>query len=279
MTIRRATSLLVAALAVLGCRDKGPQGLALVGATVIDGSGGPPLHDAVVVVRGTRIESVTPRAGFRMPKHTEQLDVTGRTEAEPAALARVQEAQGDIGGAIATLDALEALFEERTKPPDWEGELRSLKVRLWLASGEQARAVDWARHYPIQSPPNPLQETDLLTAARVWMAQKNYREAQHILERLNQAHGIEKRTNRKIKIDLLMACALAAQNQMPRAFQRASRSARNWRTIWAPRRYSSLVEIDALAGLPMSGRLSPPLLFVPMVGPLAGAEAGGGKTT
>jgi imidazolonepropionase-like amidohydrolase len=78
MTIRRATSLLVAALAVLGCRDKGPQGLALVGATVIDGSGGPPLHDAVVVVRGTRIESVTPRAGFRMPKHTEQLDVTGR---------------------------------------------------------------------------------------------------------------------------------------------------------------------------------------------------------
>lgn len=40
MTIRRATSLLVAALAVLGCRDKGPQGLALVGATVIDGSGG-----------------------------------------------------------------------------------------------------------------------------------------------------------------------------------------------------------------------------------------------
>jgi LuxR family maltose regulon positive regulatory protein len=136
-----------------------------------------------------------------------------------AALARVQEAQGNIDGAIATLHRLEAMFEDRTIPPDWEGELRSLKVRLWLATGDLARAIDWARSYTIQSSPNPLQETDQLTAARVWMAGKNYREAQHILERLNQAPGIEKRTNRKIKIDLLMACALAAQNQMHQAFE------------------------------------------------------------
>jgi LuxR family transcriptional regulator, maltose regulon positive regulatory protein len=135
------------------------------------------------------------------------------------ALARVQEAQGNIEGATTTLHRLEAMFEERTKPPDWEGELRSLKVRLWLATGDLARAVDWARHFPIQPCPSPLQETDSLSAARVRMAEKNYREAQHILEALNQAPGIEKRTNRKIKIDLLMACALAAQNQMPQAFQ------------------------------------------------------------
>jgi LuxR family maltose regulon positive regulatory protein len=135
-----------------------------------------------------------------------------------AALARVQEAQGNINGAIATLGRLEAMFEDRTKPPDWEGELRSLKVRLWLAGGDLERAVDWARNFPIQPSPNPLQETDQLTVARVRMAEKNYREAQHVLEALNQVPGIEKRTNRKIKINLLMACALAAQNQMSRAF-------------------------------------------------------------
>jgi LuxR family maltose regulon positive regulatory protein len=136
-----------------------------------------------------------------------------------AALARVQEAQGNMTGAVATLDKLETMFEDRTKPPDWEGELRSLQVRLWLASGDLARAVDWARHFPIPPSPNPIQETDLLTAARVRMAEKNYQEARHLLEALNQAPGIEKRFNRKIKIDLLMACALAGQNQMPRAFQ------------------------------------------------------------
>ncbi len=135
------------------------------------------------------------------------------------ALARVQEAQGNIAGAIATLGTLETMFTDRTKPPDWEAELRSLKVRLWLTSGELGRAVDWAAHFPIPPTPQPLQETDLLTAARVRMAEKNYQEARLLLEALNRAPGIEKRVNRKIKIDLLMACALAGQNQMSQAFQ------------------------------------------------------------
>jgi LuxR family maltose regulon positive regulatory protein len=51
------------------------------------------------------------------------------------------------------------------------------------------------------------------------MAEKNYQEARQLLEALDQAPGIEKRFNRKIKIDLLMACALAGQNQMPQAFK------------------------------------------------------------
>jgi LuxR family maltose regulon positive regulatory protein len=137
-----------------------------------------------------------------------------------AALARVQEAQGNISGATATLGRLETMFEDRTKPPDWEGELRSLQVRLWLASGDLMRAVDWVRHFPIPACPNPLQETDLLTAARVRMAEKNYQAARQLLEALDQTPGIEKRFNRKIKIDLLMACALAGQDQIPQAFKR-----------------------------------------------------------
>jgi LuxR family transcriptional regulator, maltose regulon positive regulatory protein len=156
------------------------------------------------------------REGIRVNEHWQMIaaDALGY-----AALARVQEAQGNIAGANATLIKLEAMFEEHTKPPDWEGELRSLQVRLWLATGDLARAVDWVKHFPMQPSPNPLQETDRLTAARVWVAGKNYLEAQHILEALNQTPGIEKRTNRKIKINLLMACAMAGQNQMPQAFQ------------------------------------------------------------
>jgi len=136
-----------------------------------------------------------------------------------SALARVQEAQGDFASAISTLTRLESMFEERTKPPDWEGELRSLQVRLWLATGNLARAIAWTRRFPPQPSPTPLQETDLLTVARVWIAGKNYREAQNILEALNQTPGIEKRTNRKIKINLLMACAMAGQKQLSQAFR------------------------------------------------------------
>jgi imidazolonepropionase-like amidohydrolase len=82
MTIRHVSGTLLAvvaaALPIAGCRDRTPEGLALIGATVIDGSGGPPLTDAVVVIRGTHIESVAPREGFKIPKHTEKVNVSGR---------------------------------------------------------------------------------------------------------------------------------------------------------------------------------------------------------
>jgi imidazolonepropionase-like amidohydrolase len=52
--------------------------VALVGATLFDGSGGPVLPNAVVVVRRGRIESVGTRAGFTLPAKTREVDVTGR---------------------------------------------------------------------------------------------------------------------------------------------------------------------------------------------------------
>lgn len=74
----RSGALALAGLLSLGCRGSAPDGLALLGATLIDGTGGPPLSDAAVVVRGGRIESVGSRAGFELPKRTSQLDVSGR---------------------------------------------------------------------------------------------------------------------------------------------------------------------------------------------------------
>ncbi len=61
-----------------GCGGETPDGVALVGATLIDGSGGPALPDAVVVVRKGRVESVGARGGFELPERTTELDLTGR---------------------------------------------------------------------------------------------------------------------------------------------------------------------------------------------------------
>jgi len=71
-------SLCLAIAAITACRRPPPDGVALVGATLIDGSGGPPLPDAAIVVRGGRIESVGTRASFQLPPETREVDVTGR---------------------------------------------------------------------------------------------------------------------------------------------------------------------------------------------------------
>jgi imidazolonepropionase-like amidohydrolase len=57
-------------------QDAGP--VALVGATVVDGNGGAPVADAVVVLRGDRIEAVGPRAAVRIPKGARTVDVAGK---------------------------------------------------------------------------------------------------------------------------------------------------------------------------------------------------------
>ncbi len=63
---------------IAGCDKKPPDGLALVGATLIDGSGGPPLANAAIVVRKGKIEWVGTRAAFQLPPRTTQIDLTGR---------------------------------------------------------------------------------------------------------------------------------------------------------------------------------------------------------
>jgi imidazolonepropionase-like amidohydrolase len=69
--------LILAGLLLPGCQPE-PDGLALVGATLIDGTGGPPLPDAAVVIRGGKIESVGSRVAFELPQRTTEMDISGR---------------------------------------------------------------------------------------------------------------------------------------------------------------------------------------------------------
>ncbi|HJR17423.1 MAG TPA: amidohydrolase family protein [Gemmatimonadales bacterium] len=70
--------LALAGLLALGCQPAANDGIALVGATLIDGSGGPALENAVVVVRRGRIETVGERSGYQLPARTREVDVSGR---------------------------------------------------------------------------------------------------------------------------------------------------------------------------------------------------------
>lgn len=66
------------ALASFGCRKAPPDGIALIGATVIDGAGGAGKSDMVVIVRRDVIEAIIPRAEYQLPKKTREIDVTGK---------------------------------------------------------------------------------------------------------------------------------------------------------------------------------------------------------
>ncbi len=52
---------------------------ALVGATLIDGTGGPPQADATVLLDGAIIKAVGPRAAVEIPPGAEEVDLTGLT--------------------------------------------------------------------------------------------------------------------------------------------------------------------------------------------------------
>jgi len=69
----------------LFCLGAGPllgqtrdQIIALVGATLIDGNGGPPLADATVVVTGKRISAVGPRAQVQVPRSARVIDARAK---------------------------------------------------------------------------------------------------------------------------------------------------------------------------------------------------------
>src|SRR5262249_18533797 len=51
---------------------------AIVGATVIDGNGGPPIADGVIVVNGSRTTAVGPRGAVTIPPDAARVDAGGR---------------------------------------------------------------------------------------------------------------------------------------------------------------------------------------------------------
>jgi imidazolonepropionase-like amidohydrolase len=75
--IRASLRLLALALLIAGCAEKGPERVALVGATILDGSGRTPLRNGVILVRGTHIEAIGPQGGVSLPRGTRQVDVSG----------------------------------------------------------------------------------------------------------------------------------------------------------------------------------------------------------
>lgn len=79
----RLLTVLSVTLLLLHCAGPPPEpeeGLyAFVGASVIDGTGNPPIEDAVLIVRDGRIEDVGPKEALPPPATANLVDVSGKT--------------------------------------------------------------------------------------------------------------------------------------------------------------------------------------------------------
>jgi len=114
-----------------------PPPRAIVGATLIDGRGGPPVRDAVVVLREGRIECAGPRARCPVPVGVDTLDARGTWVLPGLVDAHVHYSQ--TGWADGRPDALD--LRERFPYDGVEQRLRTHPERFhraWLASGVTA---------------------------------------------------------------------------------------------------------------------------------------------
>jgi LuxR family maltose regulon positive regulatory protein len=140
------------------------------------------------------------------------------------AMARIQQAQGDLSGAVQLLDEAEHFYNDDFSPSVHP--IPALRARVWVAQGKLDQALDWAREQglSVKDEPTYLHECEHITLARILLAQyksdrtqTSLHEAIGLLERLLKAAEKGKRMGSVIEILILQALARRMPGDMPAA--------------------------------------------------------------
>ena len=171
------------------------------------------------------------------------------------AMARIREAEGDLGGALDLLNEAERLyvgdFFPNVRP------VPALKARVRVAQGEWGEALGWARErgLSVDDDLSYLREFEHITLARVLLAryaaeraERSIHEATRLLERLLRAAEEGARTGSVIEILVLQALAHQARGDIPAALASLQRAV----TLAEPEGY---VRIFVDEGPPMASLL------------------------
>ncbi len=146
-------------------------------------------------------------------------------------MARVRQAEGDLGGALDLLNEAERLyagdFFPNVRP------VPALRARVRVAQGEWGEALGWAREQglSVDDDLSYLREFEHITLARVLLAryaaeraEASLREATRLLERLLRAAEEGARTGSVLEILVLRALAHQAGGDIPAALASLQRA-------------------------------------------------------
>jgi LuxR family maltose regulon positive regulatory protein len=143
------------------------------------------------------------------------------------ALARLQQARGNVPAALATLDGLAQLAEQRHLAPHLMTPREAVRAQLELAQGNVAAAIRWANSSGLSAEDDDLHyphEGGYLALARVRIAQGRndpagpfLQDVLGLLDRLLKDAGTKARMNSVLEILVLRALALEAQGDRTRA--------------------------------------------------------------
>jgi LuxR family maltose regulon positive regulatory protein len=172
------------------------------------------------------------------------------------AMARIRQAEGDLGGALELLNEAERLyvgdFFPNVRP------VPALKARVWIAQGRLGEALGWAREQglSVDDDLSYLREFEHITLARMLMArdeehsldQATRLQATRLLERLLLAAEAGERTGRVIEILVLQALTRQGLGDIPAALACLARAV----TLAEPEGY---VRVFADEGSPMASLL------------------------
>ncbi len=171
------------------------------------------------------------------------------------AMARIRQAEGDLGGALDLLNEAERLYKGDFFPN--VRPVPALRARIWIAQGRLGDALGWSREQGLSADDDLsyLREFEHITLARVLLARYQDERAEHyadeatrLLERLLQAAEAGGRTGRVIEILALAALAHQARGDIPAALACLERAV----TLAEPEGY---VRVFADEGPPMASLL------------------------
>ncbi|MGH9673487.1 MAG: hypothetical protein ACRD44_09925, partial [Bryobacteraceae bacterium] len=149
-------AILVAALALAACKPSEETRLkVIIGATLIDGSGGPPVSRSVIIVAGSRIRATGTQAATPIPAGSDKFDGSGRfvvplpmTLSEDVRIPEVtnlEESRRKVDEGVNVLAGVPSDTEEMDAA--WLQKLRNLRVVFFpqLARMSPGESLDRAR--------------------------------------------------------------------------------------------------------------------------------------
>jgi LuxR family maltose regulon positive regulatory protein len=150
------------------------------------------------------------------------------------ALAHLQQVRGNFRAALATLDGLEHLAEQRHFGPQLVAQIAAIRVHLELAQGNLSAATRWAEASGLSTEDDDLpypREGEYLALARVRIVQAHndpqspfLPNVLHLLDRLLQDAEEKARLGSVLEILVLRALALEAQRNRPSALSTLERA-------------------------------------------------------